>query len=628
MIGKYKIIALCMSRIHENFSHDFILRFSHILKDTDYRLFVYNACSDLSNVESSITAQRFTYDLIDYSVVDALVVYEDRIRNQEISDEIIEKGLAHDVPVVVLGAAHPGCINVASDDPRGMEKMVRHLIEVHGVRKLHFIAGIKDEHYSDARIAAFRRVLEEKKIPFYDSMVSYGQYWSGPTEEVVEQIIADGKLPEAFVCVNDPTALTTCSVLKRHGIKIPEEVKVTGFDGSLDTMISRPTVSTVNCSIQEYAEQTLNAIELALEGVRERTILFEPELWKFESCGCGKEDNVWAPEYILSLKDSLYRFQSDNLRMAEVSANIQRCESPQEVAKAMIQRNCLFDIHCFVEKDFLDEETTLAEHVSHVEDQKYILLFDSEEEQPFTPRSFNKEEICPNLPWLLQDGRTILFCALTYLDISLGYLCFSFDNLNLSALLRMPQISTYVGAGIGGYINLRHEHYLNNTIEEMYRVDSLTGLYNRRGFTAEYEKMLAQKSDREPLTVVLTDVDDLKHINDSFGHAAGDIAISTVAKAMLYACPYGTVSVRFGGDEMMAVCAGEHDIEEIQFRFYHYLKRYNRNKNVEFDINASIGIYVTDVSEKPGFEELMTRADQLMYKEKEKRKAARARVSE
>lgn len=621
MLGKYKIIALCMSRIHENFSHDFVLLFSKVLSNTDYRLFVYNACADLSNEESTNTSQKSTYDLIDYSVVDVVVVYEDRIRNQAVSDSIIARGLQNNVPVIVLGSPHPGCINVASDDPRGMEKMVRHLIDVHGVRKMHFIAGIKDEPYSDARIAAFRRVLEERQLPFDDSMVSYGKYWSGPTEEIVEQCIADGNLPEAFVCVNDPTALTTCSVLKRHNIRIPEEVKVTGFDGSLDTMISRPTVSTVNCSIQEYAEQTFRAINLAMDGVREQTIMFEPELWEFESCGCGHNDSNWAPDYILILKDSLYRFQSDNLRMSDVSSNIQRCESPQEVAQALVQKNCLFDFHCFIEKDFLNEETTLSDHVADDTEKEYILLFDSEEEQPFTPRSFNKEEICPNLPWLLEDGRTILFCALTYLDISLGYICFTFDNLNLSALLRMPQIATYVGAGIGGYINLRREHYLNNAIEEMYRVDALTGLYNRRGFSVEYDKLLSKKDFDEPMTVVLTDVDDLKHINDAFGHAAGDIAISTVAKAMLYACPYGTLSVRFGGDEMMAVCAGEHDAEEIRTRFYHYLERNNRNKKSEFPVEASIGIYVTDAGERPGFEELMSRADQLMYKEKEKRKA-------
>ena len=89
MIGKYKIIALCISRIQETFSHDFILIFSEVVKRAGYRLFVYNACSDLENDESKNIGQKFTFDLIDYQVVDALVVYEDRIRNRMISDEII-----------------------------------------------------------------------------------------------------------------------------------------------------------------------------------------------------------------------------------------------------------------------------------------------------------------------------------------------------------------------------------------------------------------------------------------------------------------------------------------------------------------------------------------------------------
>ena len=76
MIGEYKIIALCISRIQEAFSHEFIVTFGEVLKRAGYRLFVYNACSDLENDESKNIGQKFTFDLIDYSVVDALVVYE------------------------------------------------------------------------------------------------------------------------------------------------------------------------------------------------------------------------------------------------------------------------------------------------------------------------------------------------------------------------------------------------------------------------------------------------------------------------------------------------------------------------------------------------------------------------
>ena len=627
MIGEYKIVALCMSRIQESFSHDFILEFSKVLRRAGYRLFVYNACSDLYNDESKNNGQRFTYDLIDYSVIDILVVYEDRIRNKTISDAIIAKGLQHNVPVIVLGEAHPGCVNIASNDPLGMEKMVRHLIEEHGVRRLHFVAGIKGEHYSDERIAAFRRVLAENAIPYDESMLSYGEYWSGPTEAVVERIVATGELPEAFVCVNDHTALSVCSVLKRHDIQIPEQVKVTGYDGLFETKIADPTVSTVNCSIREYAEQTLSAIQAAFAGERaERTILFEPELWKFESCGCGKQTSIWAPEYIISLKDSLYRFQTDNQEMAEVSAKLQRSENPQQLA-IELGSDRLYDVCCVIEKQFLSEEITLSDTIEQKEEKEYILLYDSEGEKPFLPRAFSKEEICPNLPWLLKENRTLIFSSLSYLDIPMGYICFSYEDFSVPNLLMMPQIASFIGTGIGGYINLRHEHYLNAKIEEMYRVDGLTGLYNRRGFAIEYQKLLAKTSQTDHITVVLADIDGLKKINDKYGHAAGDVAISTVAAALRQACPQGSLCVRFGGDEMLAVYPGEAEMAQIRGRFYGYLEELNRTAEREFEVNASIGIFITEAGETPDFEEIVVQSDRLMYMEKEKRKSEQGKIT-
>ena len=309
MIGEYKIVALCISRIQETFTHDFIISLSEAVNKAGYRLFVYNACSDLENDESKNIGQKVTFDLIEYSVVDALIVYEDRIRNRVVSDEIIARGLQHKVPVIVLGDAHPGCVNIASNDPLGMEKMVRHLVEEHGFRKLHFIAGTQNEHYSDERIMAFKKVLADNGIVFNESMLSYGDYWSGPTEAAVDRIVACGELPEAFVCVNDHTALSVCAALKRHGIRVPQDVKVTGYDGIFDVKISNPSVTTVCCSIEEYARQTLLAVETAFNGAwEEKTVLFEPEIWKLESCGCGEPSDVGAAEYIISLKDNLYRF--------------------------------------------------------------------------------------------------------------------------------------------------------------------------------------------------------------------------------------------------------------------------------------------------------------------------------
>ena len=623
MIGNYKIVALCMSRIQENFSHDFIMTFRDVLKKAGYRLFVYNACSDLENDESRNSGQKYTYDLIDYSVIDALVVYEDRIRNRVVSDGIIAKGMQHGVPVVVLGDAHPGCINIASNDPLGMEKMVRHLIQDHGVRDLHFIAGIRGEHYSDERIAAFKRVLAEFNIPYNDSMLSYGEYWAGPTEAAVERILAEDRLPEAFVCVNDHTALSVCAYLKNRGIRIPEEVKVTGYDGLFDTKMASPTVSTVNCSILEYSEQTLKAINSAFEGTwEEKTVLFEPELWKFESCGCAGQHTINAAEHIISLKDSVYRFHTDNQEMVEVMAKLQSCESPEQLA-AELDHPRMQELCCVIEKRFLHEENALSDKPEDGSGQELVILYDGFAERPFVPYEDKGVKIIPGLQKFLEEDWVLAFSALSYLDIPMGYICFTFWEPTVAGLLLMPQVASFVGMGIGGYVSARHEHYLNRKIEEMYQADSLTGLYNRRAFSQEYQRLLTKIKEADKLTVILADVDDLKKINDQHGHAAGDIAICTVADALRYICPQDSLPVRFGGDEMLAVCRGEQDVAQIQERFYEYLDKMNSNSKRAFVINASIGIYVTSEGDKPEFEELVMQSDRLMYREKEKRKAER-----
>ncbi len=629
MIGEYKIVALCISRIQETFSHDFIITFSEVLQRAGYRLFVYNACSDLANDESKNIGQKFTFDLIDYSVVDALVIYEERIRNRMISDGIIAKGLQNKVPVIVLGDAHPGCVNIASNDPLGMEKMVRHLVEDHELRRLHFIAGTEGDRFSDERIDAFRRVLAEHEILYEDSMLSYGDYWSGPTEAAVERIIASGQLPEAIVCVNDHTALSVCAVMKRHGIKVPQDVKVTGFDGLFDTKISNPSITTVCCSIQEYAEQTLAVIETAFRGEwEEKTVLFEPEIWRHESCGCGEPSSANAAEFIISLKDSLYRFYWDNHEMAEISAKLQRSEKTEQLSAELMHPR-LFDICCAVEKRFLCEENALFDPVDMNEDEKaekeYVLLYNYLDEQPCKPMEYNIEQFEQLAVRLLSENRTLFFCALSYLDVPMGYICFYYHDMTVPNLLMMPQVSNFIGSGIGGYVNLRHAHYLNAKVEEMYRVDSLTGLYNRRGFSIEYQKLLSKTSRNDKITVVLADIDGLKKINDKYGHAAGDIAISTVAAALRYACPEGSLCVRFGGDEMLAVYPGEFEMTQVRERFYGYLENLNQTAEREFEVNASIGIYITEAGETPDFEEIVVQSDRLMYMEKEKRKSERGK---
>ena len=154
-------------------------------------------------------------------------------------------------------------------------------------------------------------------------------------------------------------------------------------------------------------------------------------------------------------------------------------------------------------------------------------------------------------------------------------------------------------------------------------IDTLTGLYNRRGFCAKYEKLLENLGD-EPLAIVMCDLDDLKYINDIFGHEEGDNAIHTTAVALKSVCPIDAVCTRFGGDEMLAVYPHGEKSDDIRAIFCEYLNRYNNESGKPYKVVASMGIYVTGNGERPSFEELVKKSDGLMYEEKKRRKAARS----
>lgn len=170
---------------------------------------------------------------------------------------------------------------------------------------------------------------------------------------------------------------------------------------------------------------------------------------------------------------------------------------------------------------------------------------------------------------------------------------------------------------------MQYQNFLKRQIEEMYQSDTLTGLYNRNRFMREYENLMEEfEQEKRKVSVILADLDNLKYINDHFGHGEGDIAIHTVAQALKNACPESAICGRFGGDELIAVCSGIVDPGEIDRRMEDFLKSYNESAGKPYTVAASLGVYVAEPTEDMKFEELLKKTDTLMYMNKAMRKQA------
>jgi diguanylate cyclase (GGDEF)-like protein len=152
-------------------------------------------------------------------------------------------------------------------------------------------------------------------------------------------------------------------------------------------------------------------------------------------------------------------------------------------------------------------------------------------------------------------------------------------------------------------------------------LDDLTGLHNRRGFLALAGQQLKQAHrNAQELLLFSVDVDNLKQINDSYGHQKGDTALVQTAQALRRTFRNSDILARFGGDEFLAL-ALEASVQNEQLiidRLHENLKRANGAESRHF-LSASIGIARFDPRLPATLEQLMERADQAMYEVKRSR---------
>ncbi len=151
--------------------------------------------------------------------------------------------------------------------------------------------------------------------------------------------------------------------------------------------------------------------------------------------------------------------------------------------------------------------------------------------------------------------------------------------------------------------------------------DSLTGLYNYAYFQEELQRL--ENSRQYPVTIMMCDMNDLKRINDTYGHQAGDQAIQAAAKALCRAFRSEDVVARIGGDEFAIVLPriDEEKASLIAERVTHEINRYNHhlgNNGNSHPLSLSIGMVTVPYGQP--LAEGMKIADNRMYQHKEETK--------
>lgn len=153
--------------------------------------------------------------------------------------------------------------------------------------------------------------------------------------------------------------------------------------------------------------------------------------------------------------------------------------------------------------------------------------------------------------------------------------------------------------------------------------DPLTGLYNRRGFLmlAQQQLKLAERT-MKGLTILFADLDGMKWINDNLGHLEGDEALIETAQALRDVFRESDIIGRVGGDEfaMLAIDAPEFNSDAVILRLQEHINAGNTKEGRRYRISISIGVSYFDPLLPSTLDELMAKADILMYEQKKGKK--------
>jgi signal transduction histidine kinase/DNA-binding LacI/PurR family transcriptional regulator/DNA-binding response OmpR family regulator/HPt (histidine-containing phosphotransfer) domain-containing protein len=192
------------------------------------------------------------------------------------------------LPVRILGKVESSSPKVVIDNISGLQNVLRHLIDRHGCRRLAFVRGPDHSMDAEERFSSYKAILAEYNLPFDPDLVVSGNFRYSSGEEAVHLLWDERKAKvDAVVAANDEMALGVINALQLRGVRIPDDVAVTGFDDSDGASAVTPALTTVH---QPVYQQAYRCVELLASQIRgetvPETVTLPTEAVYRRSCGC------------------------------------------------------------------------------------------------------------------------------------------------------------------------------------------------------------------------------------------------------------------------------------------------------------------------------------------------------
>lgn len=542
MVGNKKIVAYCTSDVRNEDEFYLTYHLQKVFEEHGWKMFIYNVESDLYNWNPFDQGEANIFQLINYEYIDAVIVHEPKIKHWDIVQEIIEKTNQANKPVFLLNSEHDRehVIDIMCDEGNAFRDLVMHLIEKHNVKRFGLIAGLENNAISDKKVKIFRQVLKDKNIEFDERFFGYGDFWARPTTKVLDSFFEiDAPMPEAIVCINDSMAITTCEYLIDRGISVPEDIIVTGFDGTIQGRNNFPKITTCHLNYEKYAGFVVDLLDKAFEGNALAEKYFYPFVFSpAESCGCETFSKASLNKVLNDLSAMGFMraaYERSMTNMLSKITNLSDLEGLDEIMRYYLKHDtylCLnfamgdeqsgeiqsdseqaFEQELFVYKYFQENEAITNQENTNQKITNQVIaskVVTDEEKNYFAKMEFGN--MIPNIEIVADKSGPVLFSIIHNQQDIYGYMVTLFESMEeklfSQEIRKVERFKANLDASLTLFMQQNSLRKTNKTlIEVQNRIisgfaelvesrDDSTGHHIKR--TGEYIRILAKKMSTYP----------------------------------------------------------------------------------------------------------------------------------
>lgn len=309
--------------------------------------------------------------------------------------------------------------------------------------------------------------------------------------------------------------------------------------------------------------------------------------------------------------DRCYETVADKLqRLGFASSYIYSFQRPFVNIDASAWHDWQVPTKAFLKTYYRDEE-----EITILPESKQVIstmnLFDN----PYMPMR-DRYDMVLNIIFINEEQMGLLLCQvdnrkLEYLTSIMAQLSSSFKIINM--------LNVQTGIQRELEMSLRKIRENSRAMDLISKHDELTGLLNRRGFFDKSSQLIKESRDKNKKAIVIfADLDNLKKINDEYGHGDGDYALESVGEVLKDSMRASDLVARIGGDEFaaLAITEAESKGEALKNRVKEIMEKFNENSDKPYYIGISVGYSEFMITQGTALEDYLDLADERLYEDK------------